>query len=163
MRRLARQGILYVDRTPPTPSTSQLHHRLSTSLALPLSAQPSDPQAKQRASSWAALSLAGRSLFAPRDSPPHQSASADSSSVPLPTHEGHAAALITELRLPHPDPHRVWSLFSQLEMAGTTYTLPPSPSIRSSKPSISSPSLAAPSTFTRRQEQRGRMLPKWRL
>jgi hypothetical protein len=125
VRRLARQGILYVDRTPPTPSTSQLHHRLSTSLALPLSAQPSDPQAKQRASSWAALSLAGRSLFAPRDSPPHQSASADSSSVPLPTHEGHAAALITELRLPHPDPHRVWSLFSQLEMAGTTYTLPP--------------------------------------
>lgn len=121
VRQLARRSINQLAEKRPTPSTSVLpcvcpHRPLSTSV-LPFP-HPSDVQSKQRASSWAALSLAGQSLFTPRDSPKTSSSSS-------PVLSETAQLLVAELQLRHPDPHRAWSLFSRLDIQGGTHTLPP--------------------------------------
>ena len=93
----------------PIASTSTLPcpacHRSNSSLTFsaPLSAPQSQ---KQRASSWAALSLAGSSLFAP-----HGAARGEKANF---------VALAEELKRAKPDSQRAWKLFSQLDLAGGT-------------------------------------------
>lgn len=74
---------------------------------------------KQPNSSWAAISRASQALFAPTI----QSTNASSLS-PSAQLIGSAAELVQELKLAKPDPHRVWNLFSQVDLQGLTHPLP---------------------------------------
>ncbi|GAA6064588.1 hypothetical protein JCM10212_003764 [Sporobolomyces blumeae] len=146
VRRLARQGIPLAE-VPPIASTSAARParrspastacpacRHSSSASVPLHAAVAArshhaaddshahhrQSAHQPTSSWAALSRAGQALFnsGPSDAPP---AVADAASPAL---VGSAAELVQELKLAKPDPHRVWNLFSKVDLEGLTHTLP---------------------------------------
>ena len=99
----------------PVASTSRLPcpacHRSSSSLSFPVPPLPASSQ-KQRASSWAALSLAGSSLFAPTA---HGTAKR--------VEEASFVALAEELKRATPDSQRAWKLFSQLDLQGGTHRL----------------------------------------
>ncbi|GAA6014630.1 hypothetical protein JCM11491_000176 [Sporobolomyces phaffii] len=135
VRRLARQGLIWSE-APPIASTSAGRSpcpacQHSTSSALPLhpahttrTQHPDDSHGSQTSprhpsSSWAALSRASQALFAPTVQSTNSSSPA--SSVQL---VGPAAELVQELKLSKPDPHRVWNLFSAVDLQGLTHTLP---------------------------------------
>ncbi|GAA5991699.1 hypothetical protein JCM5350_007323 [Sporobolomyces pararoseus] len=139
VRRLARQGLIWSEAAPvASTSTSRSTGgaqcpacRHSTSSALPLhpahTARTHHPEdshgtqsnSKQSNSSWAAISRASQALFAPTVQ--STNSSSPSSSAQL---VGTAAELVQELKLSKPDPHRVWNLFSQVDLQGLTHTLP---------------------------------------
>ncbi|GAA5950650.1 hypothetical protein JCM3765_000566 [Sporobolomyces pararoseus] len=139
VRRLARQGLIWSEAAP-VASTSASRStggpqcpacRHSTSSALPLhpahtarthhseDSHGTQSTSKQSSGSWAAISRASQALFAPTVQ--STNSSSPSSSVQL---VGTAAELVQELKLPKPDPHRVWNLFSQVDLQGLTHTLP---------------------------------------
>ncbi|GAA6053810.1 hypothetical protein JCM3770_003047 [Rhodotorula araucariae] len=134
VRRLARQGLQWAEQQP-VASTSQLQAkgcpgcRRALSHAVPLA--PGTVQASQTAPAqgngphrqtapatggWAALSRAGHALFGPPSS----------SSPPSPPAQltGAAADLVQELKRKRPDPHRVWDLFTQVDLDGRATSLP---------------------------------------
>ncbi|GAA5915125.1 uncharacterized protein JCM6883_003279 [Sporobolomyces salmoneus] len=135
VRRLARQGLIWSE-APPIASTSTARSpcpgcRHSTSSALPLhpahaarthhsdDSHGTQTSSKQPSKSWAAISRASQALFAPTVQ--STNSSSPPSSVQL---VGAAAELVQELKLAKPDPHRVWTLFSQVDLQGLTHTLP---------------------------------------
>lgn len=121
IRRLARQatsgsnsGTLLVTARP-----------ISTSVPFPSQSHTTveQPQSKQRASSWAALSRAGHSLFAtsPSSTPSLRPAEPHHPSLVL---SGPAAELVEELKRPNPDPIRCWTIFNLLDIKGESHSLP---------------------------------------
>jgi len=135
VRRLARQGLIWSEASPVASTSAALSScpacRHSTSSALPLhpahtartqhseESHGAQSSSKQSSSSWAAISRASQALFAPTVQ--STNSSSPSSSVQL---VGAAAELVQELKLVKPDPHRVWNLFSQVDLQGLTHTLP---------------------------------------
>lgn len=109
--------LVRLSRELPVASTSTLCPgcRAGSSLALPISYATQ----KQRASSWAALSLAGSAMFGAEPSPRVPAVQA----APVPKARPLVADLLDELKLARPDAERVWLLFSQLDLLGGTGAL----------------------------------------
>ncbi|GAA6006899.1 hypothetical protein JCM10207_009131 [Rhodosporidiobolus poonsookiae] len=125
VRRIVRPSLLRAE-APSAPACSSCRH-LSSALHLPARSdsqhqqqQPANAQsnlARHASTGWAAISQAGHALFTP--SPP-----ADSS-PPLPRQlSATAQDLVQQVKFRRPDTHKVWQLFTELDLTGEITSLP---------------------------------------
>ncbi|GAA5885906.1 hypothetical protein JCM6882_004197 [Rhodosporidiobolus microsporus] len=120
VRRIARRGLLWTEHpAPSTAASSSSARHLSSSIHFPPTRADTanhnrESLSRQAASGWAAISKAGQALFTPP-------ANKERGEVEL---SGAALDLVNELKRPRRDPHRVWSLFQQVDLQGETHTLP---------------------------------------